>query len=69
MKLIRFYDIDWSIDSNETDINVTAEIILNLNFSDDESVEDIENDIDENGADYLSDETGFLVNAYSFDIL
>jgi hypothetical protein len=69
MKIIRFYDIDWCIDSDETDVNFPTEIILKINFSDDESVEVMENDIEENGDDYLSEEIGLLVTAYSYEIL
>lgn len=69
MKLIRFYDINWSVDSDENDSNLPSETILELNYSDDESIENIEFDLEECGADYLSDEIGFLVNGFSFEIL
>lgn len=69
MKLIRFYDIDWCIDSDENDNNLPTETILELNFSDEESAEEIENEIDEYGADYLSDEIGHLVNGFSFEVI
>ena len=69
MKLIRFYDIDWCIDSDDTEVGFPTEIILDLNFSNEYSDEEIEDDINEYGADYLSDETGDLVNGFSFEII
>jgi len=69
MKLIRFYDIDWDIDTDNSDNDCPTEIIFEFDFSDDESVEEIVMDINEYGADYLSDEKGFLVNGFSFEIL
>ena len=42
---------------------------LELEFSDNESDECIEIIIDEDGADYLSEVEGFLVNGFCFEIL
>jgi len=76
MKRIKFYDIEWCIDDDESDIesdkadvDLPEEMTLELEFSDDESDECIEFIIDEDGADYLSEVEGFLVNGFCFEIL
>ena len=76
MKSIKFYDIDWCIDDEESDnecdkvdVDLPKEMTLELEFSDDESDEFIESIIYEDGADYLSEVEGFLVNGFCFEIL
>ena len=78
MKLVRFYNIDWCIDDDDSDDNecdkshpdfLPKEMTLELEFSDGESDDDIEFIIDEHGADYLSDAEGFLVYGFCFEIL
>jgi len=76
MKSIKFYDIDWCIDDEESDnecdkvdVDLPKEMTLELEFSDDESDEFIESIIYEDGAEYLSEVEGFLVNGFCFEIL
>jgi hypothetical protein len=76
MKRIKFYDIDWCIDDEESDnecdkadVDLPKEMTLELEFSDNESDECIEIIIAKDGADYLSEVEGFLVNGFCFEIL
>jgi hypothetical protein len=57
-KKVHFYNIDYDTDGES--INSPTELTLEVD-------EDI--DVSLEGADYISDETGFCVNSFSFEIL
>jgi len=56
---VRFYNIDLDSD-NQKIFNLPTELILEVDSDIDVSLE---------GADYISDETGFCVNSFNFEIL
>ena len=55
---VSFYDINWETDDQEIDIS--EPIILEV---------DDDVDIEQEGAEILSNETGYLVNSFMFEIL
>ena len=56
MKTYRAYNIDWETDGENVDL--PHEIIIELENDQDPSLE---------GADALSDQTGWLVNSFQFE--
>jgi hypothetical protein len=55
MKQIKFFDIQWEIDDSDIDLPENVEVIVNADF-----------DVDNDGADFLSDEFGYLVLSFKY---
>jgi hypothetical protein len=56
---VHFYNIDFDTDNQEV-FDLPTELTLEVDSDVDVSLE---------GADYISDETGFCVNSFNFEIL
>lgn len=64
---IRLYEIDYDTDGEDVElpeeISTTAE---EMGWDEDDNIDQF---VSENGADFISDQTGWLVNGFLFEII
>jgi hypothetical protein len=65
---IKYFDIQWDTDNEEVELPTEVELVADVGDDELEGIT-VEEWVAENGADLLSDDYGWCVSAYNFEII